>query len=113
MFCNLMSASRDPATFPEPEKVDLSHDVDSYIHYGVGPHECLRKELSLTELTTMLETVSRLKNLRHTPGPQGEVKKIMGQYGVKLYMTEDQKSYFPFPTMMMINWDGELPPLRK
>ena len=52
----------------------------------------------------MLKTVGRLKNLRRAPGPQGEVKKIAGPYGVKLYMTEDQRSYFPFPTTMKINW---------
>jgi linoleate 8R-lipoxygenase/9,12-octadecadienoate 8-hydroperoxide 8R-isomerase len=109
VFCNLMSASRDPAIFPEPDKVDLNRAVDSYIHYGVGPHECLGKGLSLTGLTTMLKTVGRLKNLRRAPGPQGQLKKIAGPYGVTLYMTEDQRSYFPFPTTMKINWDGDLP----
>lgn len=112
IFCNLAQASKDPAIFPEPEKLDLSHALDSYIHYGVGPHECLGKGLSLTGLTTMLKTVGRLQNLRRAPGAQGEVKKIVGPYGVMLYMTEDQRSYFPFPTSMKINWDGDLPPLK-
>jgi linoleate 8R-lipoxygenase/9,12-octadecadienoate 8-hydroperoxide 8R-isomerase len=112
LFCNLTTASMDPTVFPEPAKVNLNRALDSYIHYGVGPHECLGKGLSLTGLTAMLKTVGRLKNLRRAPGPQGEVKKIAGPYGVTLYMTEDQRSYFPFPTTMKINWDGELPPLR-
>ena len=111
VFCNLMSASRDPAVFPEPNKVDLTRPLDSYIHYGAGPRECLGKGLSWTGLTRMLKTVGRLKNLRRAPGPQGEIKKIAGPYGVTLYMTEDQRSYFPFPTTMKINWDGDLPPL--
>jgi linoleate 8R-lipoxygenase/9,12-octadecadienoate 8-hydroperoxide 8R-isomerase len=29
-----------------------------------------------------------------------------------LYMTEDERSYMPFPTTMKINWDGDLPALR-
>jgi linoleate 8R-lipoxygenase / 9,12-octadecadienoate 8-hydroperoxide 8R-isomerase len=107
-----MTASMDPTAFPEPAKVNLNRPSDLYVHYGVGPHECLGKGLSLTGLTAMLKTVGRLKNLRRAAGPQGEVKKIVGPYGVILYMTEDQRSYFPFPTTMKINWDGELPPLR-
>jgi linoleate 8R-lipoxygenase/9,12-octadecadienoate 8-hydroperoxide 8R-isomerase len=112
VFCDLISASRDPAIFPEPDKVNLNRALDSYIHYGVGPHECLGKGLSLTGLTTMLKTVGRLKNLRRAPGPQGKVKKVAGPYGVTLYMTEDERSYMPFPTTMKINWDGDLPALR-
>lgn len=72
VFCDLTSASRDPVIFPEPQKVDLGRAVDSYIHYGVGPHECLGKGLSLTGLTTMLKMVGRLKNLRRAPGLQGQ-----------------------------------------
>jgi hypothetical protein len=96
VFCDLISACRDPAIFPEPEKVDLNRTVDSYIHYGAGPHEYLGKGLSLTGLTTMLKTVGRLKNLRHAPGLQGEVKKIAGPYGVTLYMTGSE-IILPFP----------------
>lgn len=36
VFCNLLSASRDPKVFPHPEKVDLTRDGDSYIHLRTG-----------------------------------------------------------------------------
>lgn len=112
VFCNLMTASKDPAMFPDPDTVDLTRPLASYIHYGIGPHECLGKGLSWIGLTTMLKTVARLKGLKRAEGPQGRLKKIPGPFGATLYMTEDQRSYWPFPTTMKINWTGELPALK-
>lgn len=40
------------------------------------------------------------------------MKKVPRPGGFYVYMTENQGSYFPFPTTMKIHWDGELPPLK-
>ncbi len=113
--------------------------LESYIHYGEGPHACLGMEASRVSITAMMKVVGRLDNLRRAPGPQGQLKKIPRPGGFYIYMREDHGSYFPFPTSkctsicfssrnapneddvltirfctaMKVNWDGELPPLKK
>lgn len=111
VFVDCIAASQDPIAFPEPERVKLDRPMDSYIHYGQGPHQCLGYGLSKLAMMTMLKTVGKLDNLRRAPGVQGQIKKITGPGGVTLYMTADHSRYFPFPTTMKVRWDGELPPM--
>ena len=87
--------------------------MDSYIHYGWGPHKCLGLDASKLAMTTMLKTVGKLDNLRRAPGPQGELKKVVVPGGYTMYLTEDGSSYWPFPATMKVQWDGELPPLNE
>ncbi|EDN03804.1 hypothetical protein HCAG_01669 [Histoplasma mississippiense (nom. inval.)] len=108
--CNFAKASMDPKKFPEPDKVDLTRDLDSYIHFGQGPHKCLGFGICNAALSTMLKTVGKLENLRRAPGPQGELRRIPGPGGISKYLVVDYTSYFPFPTTMKVQWDGELPP---
>ncbi|KAK2858497.1 hypothetical protein FQN49_004673 [Arthroderma sp. PD_2] len=112
VVCNLVTASMDATVFPNPTKVDLTRDLGSYIHLGYGPHKCLGFDLCNLSLTTMLKVIGRLENLRRTPGPQGQLKKVPGHAGMTLYMPEDQSSYSPFPSTMKVQWDGGLPPIR-
>lgn len=109
VFVDCVTASRDPIAFPEPEVVKLDRPMDSYIHYGQGPHQCLGYGVSKLAMTTMLKTVGKLDNLRRAPGAQGQIKKIAGPGGITLYMTADHSRYFPFPTTMKVRWDGDLP----
>ncbi|KAE8340946.1 hypothetical protein BDV24DRAFT_151607 [Aspergillus arachidicola] len=109
ILCNLVSASMDPTSFPEPEKVRLDRDMDLYAHFGFGPHQCLGIGLCKLALTTMLKVIGRLDNLRRAPGPQGQLKKLSGPGGIAKYMNPDQSGFSPFPTSMKIQWDGELP----
>ena len=106
---NLVSASHDAAAFPEPDKVDLTRPMESYIHYGWGPHQCLGLDMSKAALSTMLKVFARLENLRRAPGPKGRIKTLRVHGGFSVYVTEDGTSLFPFPTSMKVNWDGELP----
>ncbi|KAE8349730.1 heme peroxidase [Aspergillus coremiiformis] len=111
ILCNLVSASMDPTSFPEPEKVRLDRDMDLYAHFGFGPHQCLGIGLCKLALTTMLKVIGRLDNLRRAPGPQGQLKRLSGPGGIAKYMTPEQSGFSPFPTSMRIQWDGELPKL--
>lgn len=110
-FFAQVSASMDPRSFPEPEKVKLDRDMSLYAHFGFGPHQCLGMGICKLALTTMLRVVGRLDNLRRAPGSQGQLKKIAGPGGISMYMTADQSSYWPFPSTMKIQWDGDLPSL--
>ena len=93
-----MGANRDPSVFPSPNEVKIDRPLESYIHYGVGPHRCLGEDASRVALTAMLKVVGRLENLRRAPGPQGTMKKIPRAGGFYVYMTENHGGYFPFPT---------------
>jgi linoleate 8R-lipoxygenase/9,12-octadecadienoate 8-hydroperoxide 8R-isomerase len=56
----------------------------------------------------MLKTIAKLGGLRRAPGSQGQLKKIVKDAGITAYMTADEKSYFPFPTTMKVQWDGKI-----
>lgn len=98
IFVSFVKANRDPTVFPDPLEVKLDRPIDKYIHYGVGPHQCLGKDASQIALTAMLKVMARLENLRPAPGPQGVLKKVPREDGFYAYMTEDEGKYFPFPT---------------
>jgi cytochrome P450 len=46
-------ANRDPAVFPDPEKVDLSRPV-RHISFGAGPHRCPGARLARVETVAAL-----------------------------------------------------------
>lgn len=87
-------ANRDPHIFASPNTVRLDRPMDSYIHYGVGPHACLGKEASQVGLTAMVRVMARLPGLRPAPGPQGVCKKVAREDGFYAYMTEVCFFYF-------------------
>jgi hypothetical protein len=105
IFINLRAASHDPAIFPNPSEVDITRPLDSYIHLGHGPHQCLGLPMTRITLTTMLREVAKLKNLRPAPGPQGKIHKVVKkmepgkeEFPYHAYLTEMQDMYWPFPT---------------
>ncbi|KPI39561.1 Linoleate 10R-lipoxygenase [Cyphellophora attinorum] len=109
VFCSFVDAARDASVFPNPDVVDLDRPMDSYLHYGMGPHTCLGKGMSQIALTAMLRVVGKLPGLRRAPGPQGELKKLPRPGGFYVYMREAQDSVFPFPTTMKVHFDGSVP----
>lgn len=103
VFVNLRAASHDPAIFPNPDEVDLDRPMDSYIHLGYGPHQCLGLPMAKVTLTCMLKEIAKLKNLRPALGDQGKVVKVEkklspdDKYPFHAYLTENWDMYFPFP----------------
>ena len=53
--------------------------------------------------TAILRAFARLPKLRRAPGPQGELKYVMQQEVVKVFMQEDWGSYWFFPTSMFLS----------
>jgi len=104
VFVKLRTASHDAEIFPDPDSVDITRSLNSYIHLGHGPHQCLGLPMTRVALTTMLKEVAKLKNLRPAKGPQGKIHKVAKKmeageekYVYHAYLTENQDMYFPFP----------------
>ncbi|KAK5061548.1 hypothetical protein LTR84_008092 [Exophiala bonariae] len=76
IIASFIAASHDPKVFPNPDQVRLDRPLESYIHYGIGIHTCLGKDINMVALGSMLKTVGKLQNLRRAPGPQGQIKKV-------------------------------------
>ena len=93
VFCSFVGANRDPSLFPNPNEVRTDRPLESYIHYGIGPHKCLGMEASRVGLTAMFKVVMRLQNLRRAPGPQGQLKKVQRPGGFYVYLTVSSTSY--------------------
>lgn len=116
VMVDLKAASRDPSAFPNPDEVDLSRSLDSYIHLGHGPHQCLGLPMTRVALTTMLKVIARLENLQPAPVSIGgtsvksSVQKVVKEFvpgdlavlpeswHYHAFLTEDWDMYFPFPT---------------
>ena len=119
VIVDLTTVSHDPAIFPDPEQVKLDRSLDSYMHYGWGPHQCLGMEISRVVMTAMFKAVVGLKGLKKVDGPRGELKSFpasvwSGQVGreavhewsgLRAYMTADQSSYWPMPTTLKVRYD--------
>ena len=119
LLINLKAASRDPTIFPNPDTVDLTRPLDSYIHLGHGPHQCLGLPMTRVALTAMLKVIARLENLQAAPMALGggadssvasSVKKVVREFTpgdlaripeswhYHAYLTEDWDMFFPLPT---------------
>ncbi|KAK2740829.1 fatty acid oxygenase [Colletotrichum kahawae] len=128
VVCNFATAGRDPAIFEDPHEVRLDRPLDSYVHFGLGPHWCAGKEMSRVGQTSLFKQIVGLKNLRRAPGGRGEMKNfpaspwngqvglpVEGQngsaahqqpwLGLRAFMTVDQSSLWPIPTTMRVQWD--------
>jgi len=95
---NQQQASIDPKAFPDPLEIKLDRPLDSYIHFGHGSHACLGSKIVMTAMAAQLRVFGRLKGLRRIPGLAGQMKSKDLESGLKVYMTEDWREYWPFPT---------------
>lgn len=128
VVCNFITAGRDPNIFPDPNEVRTDRPLESYVHFGLGPHWCAGKEMSRVGQTSLFKQIFGLKNLRRAPGARGELKNVPaaawpGQVGLpvegqnghaqpqpwlglRAFMTADQSSYWPVPTTLRVHWDA-------
>ena len=108
IMVNFRSASHDPKAFTNPETVVLNRPLDSYIHLGMGPHQCLGLRMNRIALTAMLKVIGRLDGLRAAKGDQGRVKKVLKSFPgpddkvpedwhYHAFLTENWDQYWPFP----------------
>jgi cytochrome P450 len=59
------AANRDPAAFPDPDKLDLHRSARHHVAFGYGIHQCLGQNLARLELEIVLTTLfTRIPDLR-------------------------------------------------
>ncbi len=69
------SANRDPASFPEPDRVMLDRTPNRHLAFGAGPHLCLGAPVARLEMSiTLTEFVARVRDWRLAPGHDIEWK---------------------------------------
>lgn len=49
--------NRDPAVYPDPDRLDLDREVRDVVTFGHGPHYCLGANLARVELACMLDAL--------------------------------------------------------
>lgn len=51
--------NRDPATFPDPDRLDIGRDARHHVAFGFGVHQCLGQLLARVELQVVYSTLYR------------------------------------------------------
>ena len=54
VYLALAGANRDPAVFPEPDRLDLARDPNPHVGFGQGLHFCLGASLARREVQIAL-----------------------------------------------------------
>ena len=54
VLLSVLGANRDPAAFPDPDRLDLRRDTKDSLSFGRGPHYCIGANIARTEIRLML-----------------------------------------------------------
>src|SRR5947207_646604 len=65
----LASANRDPARFPEPDRLDVSRRLGGQVALGAGPHSCVGALLIRMAATVATEALVQKAAAREIAGP--------------------------------------------
>ncbi|WP_367138390.1 cytochrome P450 [Saccharothrix sp. HUAS TT1] len=65
VIASLFAANRDPAAFPEPDRLDLRRDARAHLAFGSGVHQCVGHLLARLEMRVALRVLpAELPDLR-------------------------------------------------
>jgi cytochrome P450 len=84
VVCVLGAANRDPAHFPDPDRLDLGREDVRHLAFGMGPHYCLGAPLARLEGAVAFSTLlRRFPDLRLAEGPPPEYRDNFNLRGLK------------------------------
>ncbi|MFI7102019.1 cytochrome P450 [Streptomyces sp. NPDC050161] len=67
----LQAANRDPAKYPEPDRLDLHRKAIGHLAFGHGAHQCLGQQLARVEMTVAFPALlTRFPTLRLAVPPE-------------------------------------------
>jgi cytochrome P450 len=80
----VMAANRDPARFPDPDRLDVTREYSPHLAFGHGVHQCLGQQLARVELKVGLGALlTRFPTLHlAVPVERIRMRDDMGIYGV-------------------------------
>lgn len=65
VYVSYLTANRDPAVFPDPERLDFDRAYNPHVAFGHGPHYCPGSALARIESEILVDTLwTRFPNLR-------------------------------------------------
>lgn len=94
VLLSFQAANRDPAKFPEPDRLDLHRKATGHVAFGHGPHQCLGQQLARVEMAVAFPALlTRFPTLRlAVPAEEVPFRANMNIYGVhRLLVTWDKE----------------------
>ena len=69
VYIFLGAVNRDPARFPEPDRLDITRDLTHHLAFSFGAYYCLGNQLARTETAVGIRTLlDRFPGLRPATG---------------------------------------------
>jgi cytochrome P450 len=106
------TACMDPIAFPNPQTLDPSRPMKSYLHLDIGMRSSFGAPAAAPAIVAMLRPVFQLRNLRRAKGTLGQLitvreqlNVIEGECHVNMYV-DDLCNENIVPTSMVIEYDS-------
>lgn len=81
ILLGLAAANRDPAVFPDPDRLDLARSQTGHLGFGFGPHVCLGAPLARMQIRLgLLALFDRFPELTEQAPPHREPSAVLTSY---------------------------------
>lgn len=81
ILLGLAAANRDPAVFPDPDRLDLARSQTGHLGFGFGPHVCLGAPLARMQIRLgLLALFDRFPELTAQAPPHREPSAVLTSY---------------------------------